>query len=110
MTSVKKETREQSSGNPYRLPEKFREAMAVKVAMGMQLPLEAVAGLPRMELTGNRELSLEGIRSVEMYTETRLCLNCGRVTVTIEGDSLCMERYVGQSAVITGIFTSLGFC
>lgn len=88
---------------------RLQEAASVKLAMKMQLPAETIGRLPRLELTGNRELVVDGVRSILEYGDTTICLDGGRVTVAVVGASLCLERYFAETATITGVFTSLEF-
>lgn len=106
---VKKEKKNERNIERAGMHQRLRDAATVKLAMGMQLPAETIARLPRLEMTGNRELVVDGVRSVTEYGETVICLDCGRVAVTVSGASLCMERYFGEATVITGILTSVEF-
>ena len=87
---------------------RLRTAAAVaRAAARFQLPAEAVARLPHLELTGNRELRADGVCSVASFRENEITLDCGRLTVKVTGASLCIERYLGDSAIVTGIVTDV---
>lgn len=86
-----------------------KASAASRVAMRLSLPADAVMPLPHIELVGNREITVDGVLSVLNYTETDIALACGKITVTVTGVSLAIERYFADTAIIRGILTGLSF-
>ena len=94
---------------PTLLPRLSEASAASRAAKKLSLPADAVMSLPHLSLTGNRELSVDGVKSVTEYDETGITLSCGKISVTVTGINLVIERYFADSAVITGVLTGLSF-
>ena len=69
----------------------------------LDLPAAGAAGVPRLELTGDRELYLEGYRSILAYSREEIHVDGGRWVLRIRGRSLEIRtmregelRIVGQ--------------
>ena len=69
--------------------EKRREQGGVlgSVAELFDLPADVVAGLPRLELVGNRELYLEGHTGLLRYSDTGIDANTGFGVLRVSGRS-----------------------
>lgn len=79
------------------------------VEQAFDLPEMLHAGVPRLELQGNRELALDGCRGLLEYTETRIRLHAGALLLTVEGAALCIRTYSDSQTVITGDIRALAF-
>lgn len=86
-----------------------RAALSRRWERSLQLPDGSLAVLPRIELSGNRRLLLEGCRGIAEYDEGCICLQTGLGIVRLTGDTLCLHRLNPDCAVITGRFVSLEF-
>lgn len=64
--------------------ESFRE----KTSHTLALPREAVAGMPRLELTGDRELYLEHYKDILSYSKEEICVDGGRWMLRLTGRDL----------------------
>lgn len=65
-----------------------RESWLEKTARTMALPGQAVAGVPRLELIGDRELYLEGYRDILSYSREEICVDAGRWVLRLTGREL----------------------
>jgi len=68
----------------------------------MDLPLEEAAGLPQMELYGNRQLYLSGHRGVISYSTEEVAVAGGRLTVRITGKNLQLAAMTEGELRLTG--------
>ena len=59
-----------------------------KTAELLDVPVDIVAGLPNMELLGDRQLFLSGHQGILSYSDTRIDVNCGSLLVRVEGEKL----------------------
>ncbi len=65
-----------------------KEGMREKTARVLDLPGQAVAGLPRLELTGDRELYLEGYKDILSYSREEICVDGGLWMLRVTGRDL----------------------
>lgn len=73
----------------------------------MDLPLEEAAGLPQMELYGNRQLYLSGHRGVISYGTEEVAVAGGRLTVRITGKNLQLAAMTEGELRLTGYITQV---
>lgn len=73
----------------------------------MDLPLEEAAGLPQMELYGNRQLYLSGHRGVISYSTEEVAVAGGRLTVRITGKNLQLAAMTEGELRLTGYITQV---
>ena len=78
--------------------EKRREQGGVlgSVAELFDLPADVVAGLPRLELVGNRELYLEGHTGLLRYSDTGIDANTGFGVLRVSGQRLTLLAMTGE--------------
>lgn len=65
-----------------------RESWLEKTARTMALPGQVVAGVPRLELIGDRELYLDGYRDILSYSREEICVDGGRWVLRLTGREL----------------------
>ena len=85
--------------------EKRREQGGVlgSVAELFDLPADVVAGLPRLELVGNRELYLEGHTGLLRYSDTGIDANTGFGVLRGSGQRLTLLAMTGADLRIGGL-------
>ncbi len=64
---------------------------------------------PRIELTGNRCCTVEGIRAIPVYNSETIKLDLGKYSVSFFGDGLYIRAFTREGAVIEGIIVSMEF-
>ena len=80
-----------------------------KAATLLEVPLSAFGGVPNLELTGNRELTVEGCKGVLEYDEDVVKLNLGKMILQVSGRDLNIKGITDDSAVLEGYFLSIEF-
>ena len=83
-----------------------REGILERTAQVFDLPGDVVAGLPRIELTGNRELRMENHKGILAYGTEEIHVSGGKLVVKVRGDGLELRAMNASELLITG--TSLG--
>ena len=66
------------------------------------LPVDAMAGLPRITLTGRKRICVENHRGLLSYSTERIEVGGGRVRVCITGCDLYLRVMKKDAVVITG--------
>ena len=72
------------------------------VAELFDLPADVVAGLPRMELIGNRQLYLEHHTGILAYTQELIDANTPAGVLRVRGDGLTLLALTGEELRIGG--------
>ena len=84
-------------------------AAAARIGMRLEIPADVMIKLPHIELTGNREILIDGVRSILEYGETCVVLECNKISVRITGTNVCIDRYIADTAVVSGILSEISF-
>lgn len=79
-----------------------REGILSGAAELFDLPADVVAGLPRLELVGDRELYLEGHRGLLAYSDTQIDANTGFGILRIRGEGLTLLAMTAEELRIGG--------
>lgn len=84
-----------------------RRGVAEVLAGAFQLPADAVAGMPRMELVGDGQLRIERHRGILAYDPTDVHIAAGPLTVRVRGLGLELGTMNRQELLITGRILSV---
>lgn len=76
-------------------------------AQRLELPADIAAGLPKMELTGTVEFSLEPHRGLLEYEKTRIAVSSALGTVEVLGQGLSIKRMNQERITIVGQITAV---
>ena len=80
-----------------------REGILEKTAEVFDLPGNLVAGLPRVELVGNRELRMENHRGILAYGTEEIHISGGKLILKIRGEDLELRSMNAGELLITGL-------
>ena len=80
-----------------------REGIREKTAEVFDLPGDLVAGLPRVELVGNRELRMENHRGILAYGTEEIHISGGKLILKIRGEDLELRSMNAGELLITGL-------
>ena len=72
------------------------------VAELIDLPADIVAGLPRLEMVGGRQLYLERHTGILAYSETQIDINTTGGVLRVTGESLSLMAMTGEEVRIGG--------
>ena len=68
---------------------------------------EAVAGVPRLELVGTRELRMENHKGILAYGTEEIHISGGSYIVKVTGEALELRAMTGLELLITGHITGV---
>jgi len=68
----------------------------------MDLPGDALAGLPRIELVGDKELRMENHKGILAYGTEEIHVSGGVFVVQVSGQGLELRAMNGMELLITG--------
>lgn len=86
------------------------ERILDSISRSLDLPQDTVSGFAHIEISGNREVIVEGCQGVLEYSDCAIALNTGRLTVRICGCELTIISMQNGQAVIKGIITGVEYC
>lgn len=84
-----------------------REGVLEKTAKIFDLPVDALAGLPRVELVGDGEVRMENHRGILAYGEEEIHVSGGGFVVKIVGQELKLRAMTGVELLVTGHITAI---
>ncbi len=64
---------------------------------------------PKIEMSGNREMIVDGCKGVVEYDETMIKLSLGDSVISILGDSLVIQSFDSSVAIINGTIIDISF-
>lgn len=79
-----------------------REGLLEKTAQALDLPADVLAGLPRVELIGDREVRMENHRGILSYGEEEIHVSAGGFVIKIVGEELKLRAMTGLELLVTG--------
>ena len=79
-----------------------RPGLLERTAELFDLPADALAGLPKLELVGDKELRLENHRGILAYGAEEIHISGGVFLVKIAGQDLELRAMTGLELLITG--------
>ena len=65
-----------------------KESLLERASQALDLPGDAVAGMPRIELLGDRELRMEYHRGILAYGTEEIHISGGKLVVRVRGTGL----------------------
>lgn len=79
-----------------------RPGLLERTAELLDLPADALAGLPRLELVGDGELRMENHKGILAYGSKEIHVSGGAFVVKITGSGLELRAMTGLELLITG--------
>ena len=79
-----------------------KEGLLERTAEVFDLPGDVVAGLPRIELTGSRELRMENHKGILAYGSDEIHISGGKMVVKVRGTDLELKAMNASQLLITG--------
>lgn len=79
-----------------------RPGLLERAAELFDLPADALAGLPKLELVGDKELRLENHRGILAYGTEEIHVSGGVCLIKIAGQDLELRAMTGLELLITG--------
>ncbi len=75
----------------------------------LHLPEQALCDTTQVTLLGQRQVTVENAVGIDAYDTTRIRLRLANGSVVIEGESLCIDVFSEQTALVRGHVTSISF-
>ena len=82
--------------------EKRRPGLLERTAQLLDLPADALAGVPRLELVGDGELRVENHKGILAYGSEEIHISAGSYVLRVTGRALELRAMTGLELLITG--------
>lgn len=79
-----------------------KSSLLEKTAEVFDLPADAVAGLPKLELVGDKELRVENHKGILAYGREEIHISGGAFLIKIAGEELELRAMTGLELLVTG--------
>jgi sporulation protein YqfC len=86
-----------------------KESLLERASQALDIPADAVAGMPRIELLGDRELRMEYHKGILAYGTDEIHISGGKLVVRVRGTGLELRSMDPTQLLITGQILSLDF-
>ncbi|MCL2107489.1 MAG: YabP/YqfC family sporulation protein [Oscillospiraceae bacterium] len=80
-----------------------------RLGEALDLPGEMLPGFSHIEMMGNRQAIIGGVKGVLAYSETAIALNLGALVITFEGLELTIKSYQLEQVILNGAITEIRF-
>ena len=84
-----------------------KENFLERATQMLDLPGDAVSGLPRLELLGDKELRMEHHKGILAYGMEEIHISGGKLVVRVKGEGLELRSMNPEELLITGKIHSL---
>jgi len=88
---------------------KIPRAALVGTVKVLELPADLLLGMAHFELSGNREVIIDGCHAILEYDENLIRLNAGKLSVRFTGRGLTIRNLKRDSVIIEGFIASVEF-
>lgn len=79
-----------------------KEGLLERAARMLDLPADAVAGVPRIELVGDGEMRMSPHRGILAYGSEEIHISGGKIVVRVLGEKLELRAMTPVELLITG--------
>ena len=86
-----------------------KDALLARAAQLFDLPADAVANVPRVEMVGDNELHMAPHRGILAYGPEEIHISGGNLVVLVRGRGLELRAMTPEELLITGTVTSVEF-
>lgn len=86
-----------------------KESFLERTSVMLDLPGDVVAGLPRIELLGDRELRMEYHKGILAYGTEEIHISGGKLVVRVRGEGLELRSMNPTQLLLTGRILGVDF-
>ena len=86
-----------------------KDGILLRASRLFDLPADALAGVPRVEVIGDGELRMGPHRGILAYGPEEIHISGGSLVVLVRGSGLELRAMGPEELLITGTITSVGF-
>lgn len=84
-----------------------KESILEKTVRALDLPADALMGVPRIELVGDREVWIENHRGILAYGEEEILVSGGNFVIKLRGQEMKLRSMTGWELLVTGVIAAV---
>ena len=88
---------------------KNKESGAERIAEALDLPIDALCDLPKVELIGKSHINVENFRGILDYDEDSVKINTTVGIIKIDGDGIFIDSITDDGLFLKGTFYRIEF-
>ena len=86
-----------------------KEGILLRASRLVDLPADALAGAPRVEIIGDGELRMGPHRGILAYGSEEIHISGGSLVVVVRGGGLELKAMTPEELLVTGTITAVEF-
>ncbi len=86
-----------------------KEGLLLRASRLFDLPADALAGAPRVEMIGDGELRMGPHRGILAYGPEEIHISGGSLVVVVRGGGLELQAMTPEELLVTGTITAVEF-
>ena len=86
-----------------------KDGVIKKAAKALELPEELISGAPHIEMSGNRDVIIDGYMGIIEYDDEKVKLSAGKYAIKISGRDLTLKNMQRDSICISGFIYAMEF-
>ena len=86
-----------------------KDGLLARASRMFDLPADALAGVPRVEVVGDGELRMAPHRGILAYGSEEIHISGGNLVVLVRGSGLELRAMTQEALLITGTITTVEF-
>ena len=86
-----------------------KEGLLLRASKLFDLPADALAGAPRVEMIGDGELRMDPHRGILAYGPEEIHISGGSLVVVVRGGGLELRAMTPEELLVTGTITAVEF-
>ncbi|MCI8404621.1 MAG: sporulation protein YqfC [Clostridia bacterium] len=87
----------------------MKKRISESVADAWGVPKDVIMNIPRMTISGDKEIYIEHHKGIMEYTDTEIRVSTAMGTVRVKGKKLVIERIRLEDLLISGTFTRIEY-
>ena len=87
----------------------MKESFLEKAARKLEMPADIVAGLPKLEIKGCREIYIENHQGILQYERGEMSINGGQVVIKLRGEGFIIKAMNASELRIEGLLFGVDF-
>ncbi len=87
----------------------MKKRISESVADAWGVPKDVIMNIPRMTISGDKEIYIEHHKGILEYTDTEIRVSTAMGTVRVKGKKLVIERIRLEDLLISGTFTRIEY-
>ena len=87
----------------------MKKRISESVADAWGVPKDVIMNIPRMTISGDKEIYIEHHKGIMEYTDTEIRVSTAMGTVRVKGTKLVIERIRIEDLLISGTFTRIEY-